>query len=495
MYGVGIYDHDITFGPEGAQSQLDVGKGVASHTSLAVVVLHARGHKFGCVGIHRDVAEVYVVDTVTWLAVVLLTEEHAQVEEAAALYALDADAVESDVAYVVLVATLNGQKPLFAAVEDVAVVDAHVLKHFSLWSAVVAVTADVDGVCHIGPEDTATDVDVLATSPVPPPMVVEGYAVVTGTQEAVVHPHTPAAHEVDAVGPRTGRERLQVANDDVLALAAIDGVVCRIEHSDAIDKYVAGVCDFDATQGMVEYATTDDAHVLGPIDDETGLDHGSGGQEDGAVGGYLYLLAWEVLGPVHAGTEIDEAGILHEHILRVGSLPTDGLGLVGSMVLGKGGVGQYMEVVQAVATELDAQVFGFREFYLHNAVVDTSALYPARMGTYVAGLILFFPVIDDAENRRLGHVELGKGCRLDTACIDIAAQNGNPRPGLGGTALGTRPHFVVVVGCRAVLLGQWTETDGLGLVGNEGCYSLALKPWEENQNGEQEGEDVESFHE
>ena len=62
MYGVGIYDHDITFGPEGAQSQLDVGKGVASHTSLAVVVLHARGHKFGCVGIHRDVAEVYVAE-------------------------------------------------------------------------------------------------------------------------------------------------------------------------------------------------------------------------------------------------------------------------------------------------------------------------------------------------------------------------------------------------------------------------------------------------
>ena len=214
-----------------------VADGEVVHAVAFVVVIHPRWHQVlvGRIGIYGDVAEVDVVDAVAWCAVVLRAEEYAQVEDAALLHALDAKTVEAYVADDVLVAALDSQQALLAPVEDVAVVDAHTAEYLALRRAVVAVGAYVDGVCHVGPEDAAADVEVLRAAPVPPAVVVERYAVVAGAQEAVLHPYVAAAHEVDAVGPGTGREGLQVADGDVLALPSEDGVMGGIEHCDAID--------------------------------------------------------------------------------------------------------------------------------------------------------------------------------------------------------------------------------------------------------------------
>lgn len=64
--------------------------------------------------------------------------------------------------------------------------------------AVVAVGTDIDRMCHIGPEDAAADINILRASPVPPAVIVQGYAVVTGAQETVFNMHTATAHQVDA---------------------------------------------------------------------------------------------------------------------------------------------------------------------------------------------------------------------------------------------------------------------------------------------------------
>ena len=82
----------------------------------------------------------------------------------------------------IIVATIDGEKSKTVGIiaKYVTVMDVNTLKSLSVGVAVIAVRTYVDGMCNIWPEDAATDINVLAPSPVPPTMIVEGYAVVTG---------------------------------------------------------------------------------------------------------------------------------------------------------------------------------------------------------------------------------------------------------------------------------------------------------------------------
>ena len=108
---------------------------------------------------------------------------------------------------------------------------------------------------------------------------------------------------------------------------------------------------------MVYDAATDDAHVFRPVYDEPGFHDGTRSQVDSTVRWNLDFLAGQVLRLVHARTEVDEAGAFHEHVLRVWSHPVDGLRLSWRVVLGEWRVCQHMQVVQAVAAKLHAEVF------------------------------------------------------------------------------------------------------------------------------------------
>ena len=89
----------------------DVADVVAVNTVAFVVVIHAGRHKVvvGRVIIDIDVVEMDVIDTVAWSAVIFLAEEHAQVEDASALDAFDANTVETYIADYVLIAAIDGE--------------------------------------------------------------------------------------------------------------------------------------------------------------------------------------------------------------------------------------------------------------------------------------------------------------------------------------------------------------------------------------------------
>ena len=172
------------------------------------------------------------------------------------------DVAELHVADVVVVAAVDGEQSCSFVVEDVAVVDAYMAESLAVGIAVVAMRADVHGVCHVGPEDAAAHVNVLRSAPEPPSVVVERDAVVARAQEAILDLHPAAAHQVDAVGPRFGGKTLDVADGDVLALTTEHRIMGWIQHGDAIHQHILGIGDFHASQRMVEDAAPDNPHVL-----------------------------------------------------------------------------------------------------------------------------------------------------------------------------------------------------------------------------------------
>ena len=161
-------------------------------------------------------------------------------------------------------------------------------------------------------------------------------------------------HKIDAVTPRTGRERLKITDGDALGLSSINRIVGRIEHRDAIDKHVLGVRYLYATKGMVKDTASHDAYILGPIDNQSGFDDRTWGKIDGAVGGNLYFLARQVFGAMHARAEVDETCVLHKDILSIRGLPADSLRFVGAVMLRQHGIGKEMQIVYPVAIKLNA---------------------------------------------------------------------------------------------------------------------------------------------
>jgi len=133
------------------------------------------------------------------------------------------------VAYVVIVSAVYSQQsqPIGIVAQYVAIVNVYTLQGLTLGVAVVAVRPNIHGVGHVGPQRAATHFYILTASPEAPPVVVEGYTVVAGAQEAVLYLHIPAAHQVDAITPRPGREALDIADGNMSALTTKDGLQCH----------------------------------------------------------------------------------------------------------------------------------------------------------------------------------------------------------------------------------------------------------------------------
>lgn len=128
---------------------------------------------------YDEVHEGDAVDAAAGGSVVFLGLEDAEVEGSAAAQSFGTDAFEAYVADVVVVAAVDGEESEAVGIvaQYVAVVDAYMAERLAIRVAVVAVGADIDGVCHVGPEDAVADLNVFAAAPVPPPMVVESNAV------------------------------------------------------------------------------------------------------------------------------------------------------------------------------------------------------------------------------------------------------------------------------------------------------------------------------
>ena len=105
---------------------------------------------------------------------------------------------------------------------------------------------------------------------------------------------------------------------------------------------------------MIHYPTADDAYILGMINQQTSLDHGTRGEINSAVRGYANITARQVLGFVNTGTKVYEARVADEDILRLDALPVDdrhAVCEVWTIVLK--GISQDMKIMVAVAIKLD----------------------------------------------------------------------------------------------------------------------------------------------
>lgn len=129
-------------------------EGVASHRVL-FHTLNTVGEdtRVGDIGGDGEVHEGDAVDAAARGAVVFLGLEDAEVKGSAAAQPLGTDALEADVADVVVVAAIDGQQSEACCIvaDDVAVVDADMAERLAIGVAVIAVRADIDGVRHVGP--------------------------------------------------------------------------------------------------------------------------------------------------------------------------------------------------------------------------------------------------------------------------------------------------------------------------------------------------------
>ena len=85
---------------------------------MGIVVGDVAGDEARLVAREVDILEAHIADAVAWGAVVLLAEEHAEAKECAALYLLDADVLEMDVAQAILVATAHREYAVAIFVEN-----------------------------------------------------------------------------------------------------------------------------------------------------------------------------------------------------------------------------------------------------------------------------------------------------------------------------------------------------------------------------------------
>ena len=129
-------------------------EGVATHGMLGHA-LNTAGEdtRVGDIGGDSEIHKSDAVDAAARGAVVLLGLEDAEVEGPAAAQTFGTDALEADIADVVVVAAVDGQQSEACCIitDDVAVVNADMAERLASRVTVVAMGADIDGVRHVGP--------------------------------------------------------------------------------------------------------------------------------------------------------------------------------------------------------------------------------------------------------------------------------------------------------------------------------------------------------
>ena len=173
-----LFPDDIPIQIEWLAVNLDVFEEGAAHSSCGVIIHNAAFAHVLAVCRHLDVLVAHAVDAAARCTVVFRRFINAQVEKMAFCDAFHPDVAELHVADVVVVAAVDGEQSCSFVVEDVAVVDAYMAEGLAIGIAVIAMRADVHGMCHVGPEDAAAHVNVFRSAPEPPSVVVECDAVV-----------------------------------------------------------------------------------------------------------------------------------------------------------------------------------------------------------------------------------------------------------------------------------------------------------------------------
>ena len=171
---------------------------------LALLVVAVDDGHVGLLAIVADVAEGNVFDTTTGSRAVLVVVAHSHLEQRTLVYVLDAYVVEEYVFDVVVVSAVDGHATLvidlrFALADDVDVLVHE--SHDAVGLLGVAVYADEDGVCHIGPEGGVAHAYIVHRTLEPLAGGIGGGAVVRGATEHTVVGHVGRGKDVEPVSP------------------------------------------------------------------------------------------------------------------------------------------------------------------------------------------------------------------------------------------------------------------------------------------------------
>ena len=118
--------------------------------------------------------------------------------------------------------------------QDINVAERHILNHFTRWRIRVSMSAYIDGMCYICPQNGVLHRDVTRAAPPVPAMVIKGDAVITVTHKYIVDENFVATHHINAIAPAFATERFQILDRDSCGASAKDSVMVGIYNCNAI---------------------------------------------------------------------------------------------------------------------------------------------------------------------------------------------------------------------------------------------------------------------
>ena len=171
---------------------------------LALLVVAVDDGHVGLLAIVSDVTEGNVFDTSTGSRAVLVVVAHSDLKQRSLVYVLDAYVLEEYIFDVVVVSTINGHTALIVYLWLALTDDVNILiheTHDAVGLLGIAVYADEDGVCHIGPEGGVAHAHIVHRTLEPLAGGISGGAVVRGTTEHTVVDHVGRGKDVEPVTP------------------------------------------------------------------------------------------------------------------------------------------------------------------------------------------------------------------------------------------------------------------------------------------------------
>ena len=208
---------------------------------------------------------------------------HLHLCDAATFYLLDADIVECHVAHKVAVAAVDGQAALvvhlwFSLSENVDILIHQVFDGVAHLR--VAVNADEDGMCHVGPQRGVLHVDVSAISAESLARGVGRGAVVRIAAEHTVVENVGGCKNIQAIAPTGMRDATHIVQPHTVRTACWAGV-----HNEAINQYILRAIDMSAFIATCRtgHAAPEDAYVLSIIDGKGAGKVAAASEIDGCV--------------------------------------------------------------------------------------------------------------------------------------------------------------------------------------------------------------------
>ena len=218
------------------------------------------------------VAEVYVLHSSSWGRAIFGVVADFYLKYGALMDVFDAYVVEGDIFHEVVVTTVDGEASLvvylrLALAEDVDIVISEA--NDAVHALGVAVDADEDGVCHVGPEGGVGHAHIAHAAAESLACSIGCGAVVAVAAEDTVVEHIAGGEDIEAVAPSWMGDAVDIVECHTVAAANGAGA-----EGDTVDENVGAAMDMNAfvAVGRAAYASPEDADLGLVFDGERAVD-------------------------------------------------------------------------------------------------------------------------------------------------------------------------------------------------------------------------------